>query len=147
MQRGTGRIGSGGIRAQWIHKGRLQTNWPHYTAVVLDLAFRPDRQSADPVYRQLEGYLRGLIETQRLAAETKLPASRELAALAYVEEATRQRRVGDATFAVLRRHFEDTHIAEITWLCALENYFNLINVPLEIESDGLCAIAERRRAA
>jgi AhpD family alkylhydroperoxidase len=74
-------------------------------------------------------------------------SERERAALAYVEEATRQRRVGDATFAVLRRHFEDTHIAEITWLCALENYFNLINVPLEIESDGLCAIAERRRAA
>jgi len=71
----------------------------------------------------------------------------ERAALAYVEEATRQKRVSDATFAALRRHFDDTHIAEITWLCALENYFNLINLPLEIESDGLCAIAERRRAA
>ncbi len=27
------------------------------------------------------------------------------------------------------------------------NYYNLINIPLEIESDGLCAIAERRAAA
>jgi len=74
-------------------------------------------------------------------------SERERSALAYVEEATRQKRVGDATFAALRRHFDDRQIAEITWLCALENYFNLINLPLEIESDGLCAIAERRRAA
>ena len=71
----------------------------------------------------------------------------ERAALAYVEEATRQRRVSDATFAELRRHFDERAIVEITWLCAVENYFNLINVPLEIESDGLCAIAERGRAA
>jgi AhpD family alkylhydroperoxidase len=71
----------------------------------------------------------------------------ERAALAYVEEATREKRVSDATFAALRRHFGEDAIAEITWLCALENYFNLINLPLEIESDGLCAIAERRRAA
>ena len=74
-------------------------------------------------------------------------SERERAALAYVEEATRNKRVSDETFAALRRHFDDTAIAEITWLCALENYFNLINLPLEIESDGLCAIAERRRAA
>ena len=32
------------------------------------------------------------------------------------------------------------------WLNAVENYFNLLNAPLEIESDGLCAIAERRTA-
>ena len=70
----------------------------------------------------------------------------ERAALAYVEEATRHKRVSDATFAELRRHFDDDAIAEITWLCALENYFNLINLPLEIESDGLCAIAEHREA-
>src|SRR6266481_1028788 len=68
---------------------------------------------------------------------------RERAALAYVEEATRVKRVSDTTFAELRRHFNDTEIVEITWLNALENYYNLINIPLEIESDGLCAIAER----
>jgi hypothetical protein len=33
---------------------------------------------------------------------------------------------------------------EITWVNAVENYFNLINLPLEIESDGLCAIAQAR---
>ena len=55
--------------------------------------------------------------------------------------------MGDAIFAALRPHFDEREIVEITWLCAVENSFNLINLPLEIESDGLCAIAERRRSA
>jgi AhpD family alkylhydroperoxidase len=71
----------------------------------------------------------------------------ERAALAYVEEVTRTKRASDDTFAELRRHFDERAIVQITWLCAVENYFNLINLPLGIESDGLCAIAERRRAA
>jgi AhpD family alkylhydroperoxidase len=69
-------------------------------------------------------------------------SERERAALAYVEEATRHKRVSDATFEALRSHFSEREIVEITWLNALENYYNLINLPLEIESDGLCAIAE-----
>ncbi len=69
-------------------------------------------------------------------------SDRERAALAYVEEATRHKRVSDATFGALREHFSDWEIAEITWLNAVENYYNLINVPLEIESDGFCAIAQ-----
>src|SRR5262245_23370262 len=70
---------------------------------------------------------------------------RERAALAYVEEATRTRHVDDATFATLRQHFDEREIVAITWLNAVENYFNLLNVPLDIGSDGLCAIAEQRR--
>jgi alkylhydroperoxidase family enzyme len=68
----------------------------------------------------------------------------ERAALAYVEEATQHKRVSDETFAELRKHFTDEQIVAITWLNAVENYFNLLNAPLGIESDGLCAIAERR---
>ena len=68
----------------------------------------------------------------------------ERAALAYVEEATQHKRVSDETFAALRAHFDDEQIVAITWLNAVENYFNLINGPLGIESDGLCSIAERR---
>jgi len=71
-------------------------------------------------------------------------SERERAALAYAEEATRHKRVSDATFETLRKHFNDREIVEITWLNAVENYYNLINLPLEIESDGLCAIAESR---
>src|SRR5262249_23625932 len=71
-------------------------------------------------------------------------SERERAALTYVEEATRNRQVTDDTFATLRRHFDEREIVAITWLNAVENYFNLLNVPLGIEADGLCAIAEAR---
>jgi alkylhydroperoxidase family enzyme len=74
-------------------------------------------------------------------------SDRERAALAYVEEATRHKRVSDATFEALRKQFNEREIVEITWLNAVENYYNLINLPLEIESDGFCAIAEARNAA
>jgi AhpD family alkylhydroperoxidase len=72
---------------------------------------------------------------------------RERAALAYAEEATRERRVDDETFAALRKHFDDRQIAEITVVTAVENFYNLLNLPLGIEEDGLCAIAEGRRRA
>lgn len=65
-------------------------------------------------------------------------SERERAALAYVEEATREKAVGDETFARLAQHFSDKEIAELTWLNAMENYYNLINRPLNIGSDGLC---------
>lgn len=68
-------------------------------------------------------------------------SDRERAALAYAEEATRHKTVSDATFEALRTQFTDREIVEITWLNAMENYNNLVNIPLEIESDGLCAIA------
>ena len=73
-------------------------------------------------------------------------SDRERAALAYVEEATRHRRVSDPTFEALRKHFHEWEITEITWLNALENYYNLINIPLEIGSDGFCAIVQQQMA-
>jgi alkylhydroperoxidase family enzyme len=72
-------------------------------------------------------------------------SDRERAALAYVEEATRNKHVDDATFKELRKHIEDWEIAEITWINAIENYYNLLNIALGIESDGLCAIAQSRQ--
>jgi alkylhydroperoxidase family enzyme len=73
-------------------------------------------------------------------------SDRERAALAYVEEATRHKRVSDATFEALRGQFSEWEIAEITWLNAVENYYNLLNLPLEIGSDGFCAIVQARMA-
>lgn len=71
---------------------------------------------------------------------------RERAALAYVEEANDTRRVSDETFAVARKHFDERGVVELTLLCAIENLFNYMNLPLGIENDGLCALAERRVA-
>jgi len=77
-------------------------------------------------------------------------SERERAALCYVGEATRDRRVSDDTFARVREHFPDHEIVELTLLCAVEHFYNLVNIPLGIESDGLCAIRDSsspRRAA
>jgi alkylhydroperoxidase family enzyme len=71
-------------------------------------------------------------------------SERERAALAYTEEITRQRKVSDATFARLRSHFSEKEIVELTWLNAVGNYFNLMAVPLELESDGLEEMALQR---
>ena len=76
-----------------------------------------------------------------------LYSDRERAALRYVEEATRHKRVSDATFASLRQNFSENEIVELTWLNAVHKHYNLINLPLEIESDGLCAIAQNQMAA
>ncbi len=46
---------------------------------MLDLAFRPDPEAPEPLYRQLGAYVRGLIEAGRLVPGQKLPATRELA--------------------------------------------------------------------
>lgn len=62
----------------------------------------------------------------------------ERAALAFAEESTRDRTVSDETFQRVQVHFTDVQIAELTWLVAMENYFNLISRPLEISADGLC---------
>lgn len=67
----------------------------------------------------------------------------ERAALAYVEEVSRTKTASDATFEELRRHFSEEQIAEITLLNAVENFFNLVNRPLGIKSDGLCALAAK----
>ena len=73
-------------------------------------------------------------------------SERERAALAYVEEATRTKVVGDATFAELAKHFDEREIAELTLLNAIENFYNLLNLPLEVESDGLEALAAAEAA-
>lgn len=74
-------------------------------------------------------------------------SERERAALAYTEEVTRQRKASDATFERLRAHFGEQEIVELTWLNAIGNFFNLMAVPLELESDGFEQRALRRGAA
>jgi AhpD family alkylhydroperoxidase len=72
-------------------------------------------------------------------------SEKERAALAYAEEATLNKRVGDATFDELQRHYSDREIVEITIVTAIQNFTNLTNIPLGIGSDGLCAMAQSRK--
>jgi len=91
----------------------------------------------------------GLEKLEALAdyRESPLFSDRERAALDYTGEATRSRRVSDATFERLRKHFSEREIVELTFANAVENFHNLLGVPLGLESDGLCAIARDRRAS
>lgn len=70
---------------------------------------------------------------------------RQRAALAYAGEVTRTVHVGDETFEALRKQFDDEEVVQLTLLCAIESFYNRLNGPLEIESDGLCAIQQGRR--
>ena len=70
--------------------------------------------------------------------------SRERAALAYAEETIRSHEVSDEAFEELQRHFTDVEIIELTWLIAIETYFNVLKRPLQIGSDGLRELAEER---
>jgi alkylhydroperoxidase family enzyme len=67
----------------------------------------------------------------------------ERAALDYVTELTRDRRVAPETFERLRKHYSERAICEIVWLVASEHFYNLTNLGLNIHSDMLCDIARR----
>lgn len=71
----------------------------------------------------------------------------ERAALDYVGQTTVDKHVSDDTFARMKEFYTDVEITEITVINAAENFYNLINIPLEIETDGLCALLPQNRAA
>lgn len=66
-------------------------------------------------------------------------ADNEKAVLQFTKEATQNTEVSDATYAQLKKFFNDEQIVEITWVNATENYFNKLSRPLGITSDQLAA--------
>jgi alkylhydroperoxidase family enzyme len=100
-------------------------------------------------YRQAQAVQRQM-GMERFAALSGFRTSevftgREKAALAYAEAAV-EGAVGDSTFQDLQDHFTDTEIVELTWLVAVETYYNLMKRALDISSDGLRELAEERIA-
>ncbi|HET7107472.1 MAG TPA: carboxymuconolactone decarboxylase family protein [Candidatus Acidoferrum sp.] len=69
----------------------------------------------------------------------------ERAALDYVTELTRDKKVDPATFARMARHFSDRAICEIVWLVATEHVYNMTNIGLNIHSDMLCDITRMQK--
>jgi alkylhydroperoxidase family enzyme len=69
----------------------------------------------------------------------------ERAALDYVTELTRDKKVNPNTFAHLAKHFSERVICEIVWLVASEHLYNMTNIGLNIHSDMLCDISRRKR--
>jgi len=70
----------------------------------------------------------------------------ERAALDYVTELTRDKKVKPDTFARMARHYSEREICEIVWLVASEHLYNMTNIGLNIHSDMLCDISKKRKA-
>ncbi len=67
----------------------------------------------------------------------------ERAALDYVTELTRDKKVKPETFARLASHYSERQICEIVWLVATEHVYNISNIGLNIHSDLLCTPPKR----
>jgi alkylhydroperoxidase family enzyme len=80
-------------------------------------------------------------------ATSPLFTEAERAALDYVTELTRDKKVNPETFARLRHHYSEREICEIVWLVASEHVYNISNIGLNIHSDLLCDLSKQRGAA
>jgi len=70
----------------------------------------------------------------------------ERAALDYVTELTKEKKVSPETFARISRHYSERAICEIVWLVASEHLYNMTNIGLNIHSDMLCDISRIKRS-
>ncbi|ACO47474.1 hypothetical protein Deide_1p00700 (plasmid) [Deinococcus deserti VCD115] len=69
----------------------------------------------------------------------------ERAALEYAWEATQvTAKVSDETYATLSSFYSEREIIELTVAVATENFFNRLTGPLNIESQGFCALPDRQ---
>ena len=67
----------------------------------------------------------------------------ERAALEYVTELTKYKKVNPNTFARMSGHYSDREVCEIVWLVASEHLYNITNIGLNIHSDMLCDISRK----
>ena len=67
----------------------------------------------------------------------------ERAALDYVTQLTKNKKVHPDTFARLSRYYSEREICEIVWLIASEHLYNPTNIALNIHSDMLCDISRK----
>jgi alkylhydroperoxidase family enzyme len=68
----------------------------------------------------------------------------ERAALDYVTELAKDKKVNPDTFARLPRYYSEREICEIVWLVASEHPYNVTNIGLNIHSDMLCKLTRKR---
>lgn len=69
----------------------------------------------------------------------------ERAALDYVTELTRDKKVAPATFERVRKHYSERAICDMVWLVASEHFYNMTNLGLNIHTDMLCDLARKRQ--
>ena len=71
----------------------------------------------------------------------------ERAALDYVTELTREKKVNPQTFARLSQYYSERQICEIVYLVASEHVYNMTNIGLNIHSDMLCKVPAKRNSS
>jgi len=69
----------------------------------------------------------------------------ERAALDYVTELTKDKKVNPETFARMAHYYSERAICEIVWLVASEHLYNMTNIGLNIHSDMLCDIGRKKK--
>lgn len=69
----------------------------------------------------------------------------ERAALDYVTQLTKEKKVDPEVFARLSRYYSEREICEIVWLVASEHLYNMSNIGLNIHSDMLCDITKKEK--
>ena len=74
---------------------------------------------------------------------SELFSDAERAALDYVTELTKAKKVDPATFARMSRCYSEREICEIVWLVASEHLYNMTNIGLNIHSDMLCDVSRK----
>jgi len=67
----------------------------------------------------------------------------ERAALDYVTELTKDKKVNPQTFNRLTRYYSEREICEIVYLVASEHIYNMTNIGLNIHSDMLCKLPRK----
>ena len=76
-------------------------------------------------------------------ATSPLFTDADRAALDYVTQLTRDKKVDPATFSRLAPFYSERQICEIVWCIATEHVYNITNIGLNIHSDMLCDIARK----
>lgn len=75
---------------------------------------------------------------------SKLFSPQERVALEYAERITyTDQKVDDAFFSLVKQHFNEAQIVELTAAIALENFRSKFNPTLGVESQGFCLLPRR----
>jgi len=76
--------------------------------------------------------------------DSKLFSACERVALEYAERVTHtDRKIDDAFFAEVKKHFTEAQIVELTFAVALENFRSKFNPSLGVEAQGFCVVPKR----
>ncbi|AKD53674.1 carboxymuconolactone decarboxylase family protein [Spirosoma radiotolerans] len=77
-------------------------------------------------------------------ARSPLFSEKEKVLLDFVTRLTRDRQMEAELFDKLAQHYDERSICEIVWIIASEFYYNIGNIGLNIHSDMICDIAQKK---